>query len=105
MSRSRAECKSNGVSSNNPLHGLIQFVAGRIGGTMTIDSLIAEIDTEIKRLQQARALLSSTDGVRSHANAAKKSTTGKKRTLSGAARKRIADAQRKRWAKQKAATK
>lgn len=78
---------------------------------MTIDSVIAEIDSEIKRLQQARALLSNSDG-RGHANATAAVTkapleagTRKRRTLSAAARKRIAAAQKARWAKQKAATK
>lgn len=73
---------------------------------MTIDSLIGEIDNEIKRLKQARALLSSGDGVKNHVNATKTATMGiatrKRRVLSAAARKKIADAQRARWAKQKA---
>jgi hypothetical protein len=73
---------------------------------MTIDSLIAEIDGEIKRLQQARVLLSGNHGRHiSATKAATKGATGKRRTLSTAARKRIAEAQRKRWAKQKAANK
>jgi len=63
---------------------------------MTIDSLIAEIDGEIKRLQQARVLLSSSDGRHiSTTKAATKGATGKRRTLSAAPRKRIAEAQRK----------
>jgi hypothetical protein len=64
---------------------------------MTIETILAEIDAEIAQLKQARALLSG-DG-------AKKSATPvvrKKRKMSAAGRKRIGDAQRKRWAKQKA---
>ena len=70
---------------------------------MKIDSILAEIDAEIARLTEARSLLSGLqsaklDGskVKTAAKAAKKAT--KKRTLSAEARKRIADAQRKRWA-------
>ena len=54
-------------------------------------------DSEIAQLKQARAVLSG--------NGAKKAATPatpKKRKMSAAARKRIGDAQRKRWAKQKA---
>lgn len=69
---------------------------------MTVDKIISAIDDEIALLQQVRALL-STDGT-------KKTTTTpgtpkkRKRKLSAAARKRIGDAQRKRWAAQKKAT-
>jgi len=77
---------------------------------MGIDSILAEIDAEIARLTEARALLASMDSVTPAATkskalkkAAKKA--GKKRVLSADARKRIADAQRKRWAAQRAKTK
>jgi hypothetical protein len=77
---------------------------------MGIDSILAEIDAEIARLTQARALLASMSSVvpaatkgKAQKKAAKKSA--KKRTLSPEARKRIADAQRKRWAAQRAKTK
>ncbi len=75
---------------------------------MTIDSILAQLDSEIARLTQVRSLL---------ANSAKTAPkfTGKvtkvatkrrkKRVLSADARKRIADAQRKRWAAQKAKSK
>jgi hypothetical protein len=61
---------------------------------MSVDNIIASIDAEIDRLQSVRDLLAETT--------TKTSATRKRRTLSPAARKRIADAQRKRWAKQKA---
>ncbi len=64
---------------------------------MTLDNILSAIDAEIARLQQVRALLSS-DGTTPPA-----ASVRKRRKLSAAARKKIADAQRKRWAKQKAA--
>jgi len=77
---------------------------------MGIDSILAEIDAEIARLTQARALLASMGSATPAATKVKAATktakkAGKKRTLSPEARKRIADAQRKRWAAQRAKTK
>jgi hypothetical protein len=79
---------------------------------MAIDSILAQIDSEIARLTQVRALLagagrsaaSATDR-KPKKSAAKKTAAKKKRVLSPEARKRIADAQRKRWAAQKAKNK
>jgi hypothetical protein len=78
---------------------------------MAIESIIAQIDSEIARLTQARTLLASL-GTSTVSIAAPKSAkspikAGKKqkRVLSPEARKRIADAQRKRWAAQKAKAK
>ena len=65
---------------------------------MTIDTILASIDSEIAQLKQARALLSR-DGTKKTATA---SPGRKRRKMSATARKRIGDAQRKRWAKQKA---
>ena len=70
---------------------------------MTIESIISQIDAEISRLTQVRALLSNTGKVTVSAKGAKVSLAPakkarKKRVLSPEARKRIADAQRKRWA-------
>ena len=76
---------------------------------MGIDSILAEIDSEIARLTEARALLAGMSSaaapakVTSAKKAAKK--TGKRRQLSPEARKRIADAQHKRWAAQRAKAK
>ena len=71
-----------------------QFILVR----MTLDHILASIDQEIASLQKARILLSGES-----ATAAKAAKSPKKRKpLSAAARKRIADAQRKRWAAQKA---
>jgi hypothetical protein len=65
---------------------------------MTIDKILASIDSEIAQLKQARALL-ATNGTKKTATAA---PVRKRRKMSAAARKRIADAQRRRWAEQKA---
>ncbi|HVZ84799.1 MAG TPA: hypothetical protein VG893_14080 [Terracidiphilus sp.] len=62
---------------------------------MSIESIVAEIDAEIARLTQVRTLLASTGKVSAKLAAPK---TRKKRVLSPEARKRIADAQKKRWA-------
>ena len=81
---------------------------------MTNESIVALIDAEIAKLTQVRALLATTGKVAAlvaapptkkaakAAKAAPAKKTKKRRTLSPEARKRIADAQRKRWAAQKA---
>jgi hypothetical protein len=66
---------------------------------MTLDKILASIDSEIAHLKRARALL-STDGMKKTASAA---PIHKRRKMSAASRKKIADAQKRRWAKQKAA--
>ena len=76
---------------------------------MSIESILSEIDAEIARLKQVRALLAGSGRVASTSIERKAKKTagkaGKKRVLSAEARKRIADAQRKRWAAQKAKAK
>jgi hypothetical protein len=79
---------------------------------MSIESILALIDAEIARLKQVRSLLANTGEVAvkvTERKTKKKSTKVKKakktRVLSPEARKRIADAQRKRWAAQKAKAK
>jgi hypothetical protein len=65
---------------------------------MNTEKILASIDSEIAQLKRARALLSG--------DVTKKTATPaapKKRKMSAAARKRIGDAQRKRWALKKAA--
>ena len=77
--------------------------------SMSIETILAEIDSEIARLTHVRTLLAgsvkvaSTKAERRGKKAVAK--THKRRVLSAEARKRIADAQRKRWAAQKARTK
>jgi topoisomerase IA-like protein len=70
---------------------------------MAIETILAQIDSEIARLKQARNLLATTGTAatkagRSSKKASAKAKPRKKRVLSAEARKRIADAQRKRWA-------
>ncbi len=76
---------------------------------MAIDSILAQIDAEIARLTQARSLLANLGTASVTApkavKAAAKATKPKKRVMSPEARKRIADAQRKRWAAQKSKSK
>jgi hypothetical protein len=75
---------------------------------MSTDSILSQIDAEIARLTQVRSLLANTGKVAAKViahktkKAAAKVKTKKTRVLSPEARKRIADAQRKRWAAQKA---
>jgi hypothetical protein len=67
--------------------------------------IVAAIDAEIARLQQARNAVAGLSGAkrrgRPSASASPNKTNPKKRTLSADAREKIAAAQRKRWAKQK----
>jgi len=83
---------------------------------MAIENIIAELDAEIARLKQVRDLLSSTGKLEARIGTVKgrpgrkpkaaattaKAKTGAKRVLSPEARKAIADAQRRRWAAQRA---
>ena len=78
---------------------------------MAIESILAQIDSEIARLTQVRTLLANAGNIAVTVNNGKakrapaKAKTRKKRVLSAEARKRIAEAQRKRWAALKAKTK
>ncbi|MGC9157392.1 MAG: hypothetical protein ACP5FH_00265 [Terracidiphilus sp.] len=86
---------------------------------MAISEILANIDRDIARLQQARSLLSGdADAVKKKAGnsrkkiapkkasvtpSASKTAKKKKRNLSPEGRKRIVEAVRNRWAAQKAA--
>lgn len=80
---------------------------------MEVSRIIAEIDAQISKLQQARTLLAGTTQIATKgpgrpkgrktatkvaATAPKNATSGRKRKLSPEGRKRIADAMKKRWA-------
>jgi len=71
---------------------------------MSLKDVLSAIDAEITRIEQARALLTGTVTTRRGKKSATKPVKAK-RTMSPEARERIADAQRKRWAAQKKATK
>jgi hypothetical protein len=78
---------------------------------MEVSRIIAEIDAQILKLQQARALLAGTPAAvttqrngrgrpKGSKNAAP-AATPRKRKLSPEGRKRIADAMKKRWAERR----
>jgi hypothetical protein len=72
---------------------------------MSLTDVLSTIDAEISRLQQARALLNgSGTSTRGKKSATTQHVNGK-RVISPESRKRMADAQRKRWAAQKKAKK
>jgi len=74
-----------------------------------VSRIIAEIDSQISKLQQARALLAGTNAPatgasRGRPKGSKNATPAKaarKRKLSPEGRKRIADAMKKRWAERR----
>ena len=70
---------------------------------MEVSRIIAEIDAQILKLQQARSLLAGTAIVRTGPGRPKgtKSSGAPKRRLSAEGRKRIADAMKKRWAERR----
>lgn len=76
---------------------------------MEARGIIAEIDAEIARLQQARALLGGGGGsVKAKAKPGRpkafaNKSQRRKRVLSADARKRIGDAQKRRWAERRKA--
>jgi hypothetical protein len=77
---------------------------------MTIDSILSQIDSEIARLTQVRKLLAGSATTSFTSTPRKTKSAGRKKTrkarvLSPEARKRIADAQRRRWAAQKSKSK
>lgn len=77
---------------------------------MEVTSIIAEIDMQIQKLQQARDLLAGTGAEEAPrrgpgrpkgskaASTTAASTEGRKRKLSPEGRKRIAEAMKRRWA-------
>jgi hypothetical protein len=74
---------------------------------MSLSNLLSTIEEEIKRLQQARALLAgSSTGTRGKRTTTAAAPVPKKkrarRRMSAEGRERIAEAQRKRWAAKKA---
>jgi hypothetical protein len=81
------------------------------GGIVKVDEILAGIDQEIARLQQARTLLAGDQPRRGRPRGSKSvkttkaakpaKTARKQRRLSPEGRKRIADAMRKRWAERK----
>jgi hypothetical protein len=88
------------------LHGVISITHGsdNLSG-MNTKALIAQIDTELAKLQNARTVLLSLDSAptkgkrgRPKRSGAKKAAPKKGRKMSAEGRARIAAAQKKRWA-------
>ena len=69
-----------------------------------MNSIIASIDEEIARLKSVRQLLAGSGSTKASAKPTPTKPGRKRRRLSAEARKKIADAQRLRWAKQKKAS-
>jgi hypothetical protein len=75
---------------------------------MEVSRIIAEIDSQIAKLQQARQLLSGTGSTGRGPGRPKGSGSGKrgKHKLSAEGRRRISESQKRRWAeRRKAASK
>lgn len=74
---------------------------------MEVSRIIAEIDAQIQKLQQARELLSGLSNVGSSKGPGRpkgsKNAGGKKRKLSPEGRKRIQEAMKRRWAERRKA--
>jgi hypothetical protein len=106
--RSRAQLKEGSTQGFFPA-ACQTSVSSVILALMAIDTILSQIDQEIARLRQARALLTSlgSGAARATGSKAKRAAAKprRKRVLSAEARKRIADAQRKRWAAQRAKSK
>ncbi len=80
---------------------------------MEVTRILAEIDSQIAKLQQARQLLAGTEVVRKSpgrgrpkgsknaVKAAPEAAAPRKRKLSAEGRKRIAEAMKKRWAERR----
>ncbi|HEY0784783.1 MAG TPA: hypothetical protein VGD62_02865 [Acidobacteriaceae bacterium] len=70
---------------------------------MTRQEMVAAVEAEIGRLEQVRELLqrSNSDRIVALAGTAKGAREEQKRTMSAEGRRRIALAQKRRWAKQK----
>jgi hypothetical protein len=71
------------------------------GGKVEITRIVAELDKEIARLKEARALLagSNTSGTKTRKTPARpKKSRGR---MSAEGRRRIAEAMKKRWAERK----
>jgi hypothetical protein len=66
-----------------------------------VKDILVEIDAEISRLQQARALLGGEAAPKRGDDKRKSASGPKKRKLTPEGRKRIAEAMKRRWAERK----
>ncbi|MGA8108973.1 MAG: hypothetical protein WBD46_15875 [Acidobacteriaceae bacterium] len=66
---------------------------------MQVHDIVTELNGQIARLKEARALLAGSEsGPGKRGRPAKKSAAGRKRRLTPEGRKRISDALKRRWA-------
>jgi hypothetical protein len=73
------------------------------GGTVGVSEILAQIDREIAQLQKARVLLKGATGRTKAGVPVVKEAASKKRNLTPEGRRRIAEAVKRRWAKQRKA--
>ena len=75
---------------------------------MEVTKILAEIDAQIEKLQQARELLSGLSNIGTKGpgrpKGSKSAKPGKKRKLSPEGRKRIQEAMKRRWAERRKVT-
>jgi Spy/CpxP family protein refolding chaperone len=69
----------------------------RLGGYVQVRDIVGELDREIARLKEARALLAGGESGKT----ARKTAARKKRHLTPEGRKRIQEALKRRWAKRR----
>ena len=72
-------------------------------GIVEVNKIVAELDKEIARLKEARALLAGGASTSRSTTSAKKAVArpAKKSTMSAEGRRRIAEAMKKRWAERR----
>ncbi|QNI30221.1 hypothetical protein H7849_13585 [Alloacidobacterium dinghuense] len=68
---------------------------------MEVSKIVAELDKEIARLKEARALLAGISSPNRGSNNKKSATKSRKRTMTAEGRRRIAEAMKKRWAERR----
>ena len=82
--------------------GSMSSADGIQGGLVGVAEILAQIDREIAQLQRARTLLNGGSNG-SNGNGTHSPRSGKKRNLTPEGRRRISEAVRRRWAKQRKA--
>ena len=85
----------------------VQSHLATMGNTLSVENIVKEVRAEIGRLQQVLALLGAETGHGVSGVSVKKTTAVEKpkRKVSAAARRKMAAAQKARWARIKAAKK
>lgn len=68
---------------------------------MEVSKIVAELDREIARLKEARALLASVASTNRSSGKKKPAAKPRKRTMTAEGRRRIAEAMKKRWAERR----